>query len=340
LILSYLRIVKTFWSISFSGRLLTLFLLFSSGMISKTFQLCAFFLAIKIFKNERLVNLFSDYTGQDGRFVGILLVFSVMLVWATGSKYFSVWSEGLSVYLEHMYSEKIVNSQYFFHKQKIDWYFQYEENTKLINEYPKKLAASGKFLFLIAMYFLVVILVFIVLFFINKIVTAILLVSFFVITLAMPFMHKMIKRKKARFLELSTTSWIPRQNAAKAIQAADTSLTAEEVYTPLGESMSAVNRERLGLNRSVENSAYLVNVYFSCSVAGLLGWYLYEMETLGHSVIAEMAIYLLLIRFLSSYGSTLFRNLSNFNSEFQYVSKYIYYQKKYDEHMNLVEEEK
>ena len=332
LIFSYLKIVSYFWDTSYSGKYMYLVFLFMSGLMSRTFQLLAFFLALRILKNQNLINLFHEYTGLDGRVVGTLSVFLVMIIWASASKFFNVRSEKIVVYLENVFVNKIIKSQHYFHKQKIDWEFPYSENVDLINKYPKILAKSGKCLFLIVMYFSVIVLVLLVLFFINNFVTMLLLAGLLLVTFIMPRMHKSIKTKKANLEELNETMRQPKRDVPKMIQDADSEMTADEICTTLGEPLSTVHGERVKLANSVENSAYMVNLFFSCVVAGLLAFYLYEMEKIGPDVIAELAIYIVLIRFLSSYSSTLFRNLSNFNSEFQYVSKFVYYFKKYNEH--------
>lgn len=311
---------------------MTLVFLFVIGLMSRTFQLIAFFIAIRILKNQYLINNINDYVGIDGRAFGVILVFTVMLVWAISQKNFNLNVEKLNIYLESKYVEKIIEAQHFFHNNKIDWDFPYEDNVSLINQYPKILAKSGKSLFLIVMYCFVVALVFFVLFFVNKYVTLILLAGLFLVTFVMPRMHKSIKTKKSTLQELNETMRQPKRNVPRMIQDTDSAQTVDEISSVMREPLSVVNGARVRLTRSVENSAFMVNLFFSFTIAALLAWYLCEMEKIGPDVIAELAIYIVLIRFLSSYCSNFFRNLSSFNSEFQYVSKFVYYLRKYNEH--------
>lgn len=285
--------------------------LFLSGMISSVFYLLAFVLSIKLISTPEVFSLFVAV--DDVQALGFTFVFITLLLWVVGT---NVYRVGL-VRLERAVSREVLVRVVGCQGRGCRPF------SECVSVYPKVLARGARSLFVCFLTMPILFLVLCALFYIDSIFTFAILLLLFIVICCLPFIQRDTRSLKAHHLDMvKMDAGSVRGMSAKFVGGEQG--VAVDDFTRTHE---LVDLSSLSLVKGEERVTLLVNSFSALTIAALVGWFVFDGGGIDLERVPQLLIYLILVRFFSSYCSSLMRQLSILNSDlhsYNEVRNYIY----------------
>ena len=320
-----LNLLYFLFSLFFKGKIKFIIKVLFLGVISRTFLMVGFIFAIKVVVNPEINIYIGNYVSFDTKYIMIGMLALIFFTWSLSTRNFRnllpVFDKEISTGQFH----QLANSQKYFFENVSSYKFPYKFNSLILSKYPSILGHTAKTFILMTVNIAVMLIALFAMLYMNAIFTMYLLILLI-------FLLVFAYRKNKEVMYAKHGGRVKKIKFEKAIKKI---LNVFEKFDDVSPALpidkfpyqqyKEIKRENIARVKGVEGSAFLVSLFVSVAIVSLL----FNFLMTDNVVLSEMIIYLIMLRFFSSYSASLFRNLSSISNNYIELSNYYVYIQEY-----------